>query len=209
MEQRPTNISRRRLLVGSAAGATAVWAAPAISTLGSASAAGSDCTVFKFVSADLVAPTWTVTPQPTYGVGTILTTSDAKLLIAIGDIDLVGNNTPWPTSSGFPDKSIDLNGSSGKILTVLSTNYPTPLSLPAGTYNVTLKVYGSIGPDNNIIGVHIGPDQAIGPAIVGPGPSLFTLTGSVTGSGGIIRLTHTSTRDNRGLFLVSLEVSIC
>lgn len=203
MTERP-QISRRRLIVGTGVGAAALWAAPAVTTLSSAHAAGSHCSVFSFVTENLASGPPSPPGPPysgTYGVGQVFV-AGGTLTVTTGDVDLVGPGTPW--SSGFTNElSMDLNGSTGTTTTILTGGG----ALIPGSYTVEVDVYGSVGGDTNNIRVAIGGVDLVGPVGVGPGVgTLHALSGSNGAVGGLITLTHTSTSDNQGLFLKRLEV---
>jgi hypothetical protein len=200
MSENPTRISRRRVIAGAGGGALAIWAAPAITTLSSAGAAGSRCSVYKFFSPSLSSPS---IPPFTFGIGQTFV-AGSQLQVSAGDVDVIGTGTPWDGGNGYiNERSIDLNGSSGQTLTILSDS---ALGGTPKAYTVELDVYGSVGSDSNTVDVKIGGVSAIPPTAVPGGiGTLHTLTGSVT-AGGVLTLTQTSAADNEGVFLRRLEV---
>ena len=121
MSENPSRISRRRVLAGAGAGAAAVWIAPAVTTLSSASAAGScakGSSVFKWVAADVSghgSP-----PSGTSLTGSLVT-GTGTLDVTSGNTDFVGPGTafPPPTYPGVP--ALDMTGDGSVTVTVFLT----------------------------------------------------------------------------------------
>lgn len=210
-EDRP-KYSRRRVIAGAGAGAAAVWAAPAVTTLGRAGAqvgaAGSKCSVFLFDTAQLSVPAQaTLLGNSSNRTGTF--TAVGSLAVGSGNVDFVGPGTDWLPSAGYPATlAIDLTGGAGVTTTTL-----TGISLGPNTYIVEVEGYGARGGGTNSIQVKIGADTFI-PLTAGPlgvtTPFTFVSspsTGTTTPLGGVLELTHISSgADFEGLFLTRLEV---
>jgi len=205
MTEPKTNISRRRLLAGAGVGAAAVWAAPAVTTLGGSAFAAGSCiklrSIWKFESASSV-------PGSGGSVTGLLADGGNTLNIVNGNVDFVGPTTPWPPPVYTAGKTIDLTGDGSVTTTQMDSNF-APAS---GAYIVELDVYGSTtlngaGPNNNNITVKIGATTAIAPVNPPDGPNNLTqLSGTVLSASGVMTLIHNSPSDYQGLFLSRLEV---
>lgn len=206
MTDRP-QISRRRLIVGTGAGAAAMWAAPAVTTLSTAHAAGSNCTVFRFVTEEL-----SPAPANNYAANTALTGTfyapvDA-LTVALGNVDLVGPGTVWDGGGYTPTLAMDLTGTAPTNST--TTTELTGPTFGSGTYVVELEVYGALGGGTNTVEVFLGATPLI-PTTFGPfGPGSFvTYTSLATVADGTLLLRHVSSdSDQQGLFLKRLELTL-
>ena len=207
MSDNPTKFSRRRVLAGASVGAAAVWIAPAVTTLSSASAAGScvkGASVFKWVAADVTghgSP-----PSGTSLVG-LLITGTGSLNVSSGNTDFVGPGTgfPPPTYPGVP--ALDMTGDGSVTVTVLDGP-----SLPVGNYLVELDVFGSIPGESggNSAVVEIGAASVISTGnVADTSATPLAYSGSAASASGTLRITHTSEADFRGLFLNRLEVFSC
>ena len=207
MTENRSNISRRRVIVGAGAGAAAMWAAPAITTLGTAAGATGSCvkggSVFKFVAAGSTPGTGASLTGP-------LVSGAYALAVVQGNVDYVGPGTGFV--AGYTSvKTVDLTGDGSVTVTEL-----TGATLLLGNYVVELDVYGSTlfpvpagpsGNPNNQIEVKIGGTTLIGPVSPPDGPGTLTqLSGTATGISGLLTLIHTSPADFQGLFLSRLEV---
>jgi hypothetical protein len=207
MSDNPTKISRRRVLAGAGAGAAAVWIAPAVTTLSSASAAGScakGSSVFKFVAADVNNHG---SPPNGAELTGLLSTPTGNLNVTGGNVDFVGPGTPFPppTYPGVP--AVDMTGGAGVTVTTLEG-----VSLPAGAYLVEMDVFGSIDGETggNSAIVQIGATTVISTGLnTDTTASAFAFSGSTASASGTIKITHTSQDDFRGLFLNRLEVFTC
>ena len=207
MSENPSKISRRRVLAGAGAGAAAVWIAPAVTTLSSASAAGScakGSSVFKWVAADVSGhgspPSGTSLTGP-------LVTGTGTLDVTSGNTDFVGPGTafPPPTYPGVP--ALDMTGDGSVTVTVLEG-----VSLPAGAYQVEMDIFGSIDGEvgGNSAVVTIGATPVISTGVIGDtNAAAASFSGSTASASGTLKITHTSEADFRGLFLNRLEVFTC
>ena len=201
-ENRP-QISRRRLIAGTGAGAAALWVAPAVTGLSVASAAGSSCLTWDFQTDTITAPSGPPY-SGTYGVGTHFQSGSGDGLdVVFGDVDLVGPGTPWP--SGFTNTlAMDLNGSTG----FASTSLASTQVFPAGSYDFTLTVNGSVGNDTNevlvLFGAFIPISASVPPGVSDP-PHVYTGTATI-GSPSNLHLNQGGDPDNMGAFLRRLMV---
>lgn len=200
MTESNQRISRRRVLAGAGVGAAAVWAAPAITTLASASAAGSCITVYQTLLGELK-------NQPTTYVAPVaLTFSNGNQLnITQGNANLTGPNTIF--TAGYPPVAcIDLlgEGQGGVLTTVLQTD-----SLQPGTYTVELQIGGTYPvnvPANDSVVVSLG--GVLFNLALGAGAPITTYSQSTTvTTAGPLTLTATSaTSDNVGMFLAGIRI---
>ncbi len=210
MSEQKSSMSRRRLLAGAGAGAAAVWAAPAVTTLGGAAFAAGSCvrdqTLFEFITGNLTSPA----KQPSANVAGPFV-AGGTLALTSGQVDLVGAGTDF-TAAQFPtETSIDLTGTypagtAGPVVSVLTAQ---GLALPAGAYIVELEYYGSVPGENlgNRIVVEIGSTTIIDTGTVLAVGGQYSASGSLGSANGALTLTHTSlSSDNRGLFLKRLAV---
>jgi hypothetical protein len=201
MSENRSQISRRRVLVGAGAGAAAVWAAPAISTLASAQAATtSRCSVFRFVTASLTSPAGPHTGASTALTGTF--TAGDSLTVGSGNVDLVGPGTDWPPPTYTPTLAMDLTGTGN--FSVVTLNGP---NLANKAYTVEVEVYGALD-HNNTYSVTIGGTPFVTVPSPGyQGPTISHVDSGAGTAGGALVLTHTSGgNDNQGMFLARLEV---
>jgi hypothetical protein len=206
MTEPKTGVSRRRLLAGAGAGAAAVWAAPAVTTLGGTAFAAGSCakgrSLWKFEAASSL-------PGTGGSVTGLLTDGASTLNIVTGNVDYVGPGTPWPPPAYTTGKTIDLTGDGTVTTTQMDSNFSP--GVPA-SYIVELDVYGSTlfngtGPNNNTITIKLGGTTVIGPVNPPDGPTtLSALSGTVVSGSGLLTLTHLSPSDFQGLFLSRLEV---
>ena len=193
-DSRP-QISRRRLIVGTGAGAAALWAAPAITTLGTAAGAtGSSCSVFRFFMPNLSSPA----ASPSSAITGSVTAGDT-VFVGTGNVDFTGAGTdysgpPWTTTL-----AMDLDGTTAG-LTIL-----TGPNLTLKTYTVEIEGFGALASGNSV-SVEIGGTPVITPQSPPDGSSNpWSFTGTALASGALT-LTHSGPGDNQGLFLSRLEV---
>ncbi len=202
MSESSSSISRRRLLAGAGAGAAAVWAAPAVTTLGGAAFAAGSCVkgapAFTFRM-----PNATPAIGTALGVGTVFSDGSDALTVSQGNVDVVGPGTEW--IAGYtPVVTMDLTGTGAVTVTTL-----TGPVLPAGAYIVELDVYGAITggqPGNNQAVVNVGASAVVDTGFPANGTSTLSSFSGTSANGGQLTLVHTSPQDNQGLFLRRLEV---
>ena len=151
-----------------------MWAAPAITTLGTAAGATGSCvkggSVFKFVAAGSTPGTGASLTGP-------LVSGAYALAVVQGNVDYVGPGTGFV--AGYTSvKTVDLTGDGSVTVTEL-----TGATLLLGNYVVELDVYGSTlfpvpagpsGNPNNQIEVKIGGTTLIGPVSPPDGPGTLT-----------------------------------